>query len=250
MSPLLQFAIEAAYKAGRSTLAHFQVPLDVERKGDDSPVTIADRGAERLIREEIAKRYPEHGIYGEEEGKTGDQSRRWVIDPIDGTKSFVSGVPLYATLLAFEEDEQAIVGVCYFPALDEMIVAERGQGASWNGRSCSVSNKANLADAVICSASPKGLRDYGKLEGTLRLADRTLAHRTWCDAYGHALVATGRVEAMLDPVVNRYDVAPLALILEEAGGRFTDFQGRPGVWPEALSTNAALHDEILEAFRG
>lgn len=249
MSPRLEFAIDAAVSAGRSTLAHFQSGVEIEFKRDASPVTIADREAERRIRREIGQRYPGEAILGEEEGVTAGEGGRWVIDPIDGTKSFVCGVPLYATLLSFEQEGEPILGVCYFPALDELIYAERGCGATWNGRAAHVSQTAEVAGSVLASGSLGTLLATGRFDGFWMLGERAMTTRTWGDAYGHALVATGRVAAMLDPRVARWDISAIAVIVREAGGRFTDFAGNDGLANEAISSNGRVHDEILEAFR-
>lgn len=248
MSPRLTFAIEAAKRAGQSTLRHFGKGVQVETKADRTPVTVADREAEAMIRAEIQAQFPEDEILGEEEGGSTSPNR-WVIDPIDGTKSFVSGVPLFATLISYESDGAPSLGVCYFPALDEIVFAERGYGCFWNDSACRVSTVSDLSEAVICCAGHDGLVKTGKLEGVLKLASQCMATRTWCDAYGHALVATGRAEAMIDPRVSRWDISPMKVIVEEAGGRFTDFQGVDLLADEAISANVALHRSILEAFR-
>lgn len=249
MSPELQFAIETAFQAGRSTLAHFQCGAAVDIKQDASPVTVADRAAERLIREQIERKFPAHSILGEEEGETGTGSTRWVIDPIDGTKSFVAGVPLYGTLLSMERDGIPQLGVAYFPALDEMVYAEIGGGCWWNGRPCQVSAVDALASAKISCGGHASMEKAGRAEGIQRLAGRVMATRTWCDAYGHMLVATGRVEAMLDPVVKWYDVSAMKVIVEEAGGMFTNFSGGTEFVGEAVSVNRALAQTILEFFK-
>jgi len=255
MSPRLAFALEAATRAGRSTLAHFQSGVEVDRKADTSPVTVADRFAERMIREAIHATYPKDAILGEEEGGDDASGDRWVIDPIDGTKSFVSGVPLYSTLLSYEVDQVPVLGVAYFPALDELVYAELGAGAFFNGRPCRVSSKSSLQDAVICCGGHSSMIKYGRIESFLKLAPQALATRTWGDAYGHALVATGRVEAMVDPVVARWDISAMAVILAEAGGTFTTLSGGNALAPvhadgnyEALSTNRLLQDTMVRAF--
>lgn len=248
MSPRLHFAIETAIRAGKSTLAHFQVSTAVDLKEDASPVTVADRGAERLIRDAITREYPGEGILGEEEGEAGAQNARWVVDPIDGTKSFISGVPLYGTLLAYEVDRVAKIGVCYFPALDELVYAEQGQGAFWNGRLCRVSDKMSLDGAVVATGSMASMARFGRLAGMQRIEKRTMASRTWGDAYGHALVATGRVEAMIDPIIAHWDISAMSVIVREAGGVFTDFQGSHELAKEALSSNGHVHSELMEAF--
>jgi histidinol phosphatase-like enzyme (inositol monophosphatase family) len=248
MSPRLAFALEAAFVAGRSTLAHFRTGVDVEKKSDSTPVTVADREAETLIRRLIAKQYPADAILGEEHGGDLKGLDRWVIDPIDGTKSFVCGVPLYATLISYEQNGEAILGACYFPALDEMVYAEKGGGAFWNGRPCRVSTNSNLSNSYISSGSPGSMIDNGRWDGFRRLIKSTVGTRTWSDAYGHALVATGRVDAMIDPIVNPWDISSMAIIVREAGGRFTDFSGSERLSNEAISSNGLLHDEILRAF--
>jgi histidinol-phosphatase len=249
MTSRLAFALDLVHRAGRGTLGHFQAGVSVETKADESPVTIADREAEALIRREIAVAYPGEAILGEEEGESGSSSARWVVDPIDGTKSFVCGVPLYATLLAFEVDSVVQLGIAYFPALGEMIYAEVGGGAFCNGRPCRVSPKTRVAGSVLACGGLQSMHTHGRLEGFLKLGDRAMATRTWSDAYGHALVATGRVEAMVDPVVNYWDVAPISLIVREAGGAFSDFSGGLPFAGEAVSSNGLVHDELLEAFR-
>lgn len=249
MSPRLAFAIETAVRAGKSTLALFQVGTPVDLKKDDTPVTKADRDAERLIRVAIEQEFPEDGILGEEEGSQGNQDNRWVLDPIDGTKSFISGVPLYATLLAYEKNGEAELGVCYFPALNEIVYAERGQGAFWNGRPCRVSPKQSLKNAVIATGSTGSMAKHNRLQGFQQIEKRVLASRTWGDAYGHALVATGRVEAMIDPVVNHWDISAMSVIVREAGGAFTDFQGRHALSNEAIASNGLVHHELLQAFQ-
>ncbi|MEQ1936181.1 MAG: inositol monophosphatase family protein [Fimbriimonadaceae bacterium] len=246
MSPRLQFAMDIALEAGNSTLAYFQSDLEVSFKADDSPVTLADRNAESILRKRISQRFPEDGIYGEEEGQSGDQTRRWVLDPIDGTKSFICGVPLFATLVAFEDDSHRQIGVAFFPALDLMVSAEIGGGARCNGELIHVSRKAEISTSVICTGSVSTFRKRSKLDGYLKLSDEALASRTWCDAYGHCLVAMGRVEAMIDPRVEPYDIAAVQVIVTEAGGKVTTFDGGNDPQTDAISSNGLLHDLILE----
>jgi histidinol-phosphatase len=249
MSPRLAFAMNAAHAAGRSTLAHFQNLSAVEVKRDGSPVTIADREAEAIIRKLLAAAYPGEAILGEEEGESGVGDSRWVVDPIDGTKSFVCGVPLYGTLISFEREGRAEVAVSYFPALDLMVAAERGKGALANGVPCRVSRRADMSRATLCCGSHLSMEKHARSEGFMTLAREVQATRTWGDAYGHCLVAMGRVEAMIDPVVNPWDVSSVALIVEEAGGRCTTFAGEDNPQHEAVSTNGLLHERILGAFR-
>ena len=254
MSPRLAFAIDAAYRAGRGTLAHFNTGTAVEIKSDETPVTIADRQAERLIREAIASAYPNDNICGEEEGGDESVADRWVIDPIDGTKSFISGVPMYGTLLSYEVDQVPVLGVCYLPGTDELIYAERGGGAFLNGRQVRVSQKSKLKESVLCCGGHEGMIRHGRMPGLAKLASQTLATRTWSDAYGYTLVASGRVEAMMDPSLSRWDISVFHVIIPEAGGTITNFDGEDVFTggsrnlPTVVS-NGVLHDEILAAFR-
>jgi histidinol phosphatase-like enzyme (inositol monophosphatase family) len=245
MSPRLSFAVDAAYRGGKSTLAWFKAGAEVLLKADESPVTIADKNAERIIRELIAHTYPGDAILGEEEGGDTGALDRWVIDPIDGTKSFISGVPLYATLLSYEENGEPIVGVCYFPALDEMYYAEKGQGAFMNGRPIHVSTKPSLKGGILCCGGSMFKPENHKR--MLELMPRAMATRTWCDAYGHAMVASGRAEAMLDPIVSHWDISAISLITREAGGQFSDFSGNTKLSNEGVSTNGLIHSEIISA---
>jgi histidinol phosphatase-like enzyme (inositol monophosphatase family) len=254
MSPRLRFAVEAAYRAGRQTLAHFNVGVGVELKEDATPVTVADRQAERLIREAIEAAFPRDAILGEEEGGDESIADRWVIDPIDGTKSFICGVPLYGTLLSYEVDRVPQLGVCYLPGTDELIYAERGGGAFLNGRPVRVSTKENLRQSVVCSGGHEGMTRHGRMEGLIALSRETLATRTWSDAFGYTLVASGRVECMMDPGVSRWDVSAFHVIIPEAGGKITDFDGND-VFANGrnreiptVASNGVLHDRILAAF--
>lgn len=246
---LLEEAIELVEAAGRLTLEHFRQPdLDVERKGDGTPVTIADRTTERFLREQISERYPDDGILGEEEAPVeGTSGRRWVVDPIDGTKAFTHGVPLYCNLLAIEDEHGPLIGIINVPALTELVAAGRGLGCSCNGEPVRVSDRNTLSGAYLTTS---GLGPWD--DDTLgRIRSSPLALRTWGDGYGYVLVATGRVEAMVDPVVEYYDVAPMPVILQEAGGRFSDYQDQ--VTPASghgVATNGTLHAEVLALLNG
>ena len=245
---LLDVAMEAAWAAGRRTLAYFNTGPAVEWKADQSPVTIADREAEALLRQIIGRWYPEHAILGEEEGETaGSAPFRWIVDPIDGTRSFVRGVPLYGVLVGVEAHGEPVAGVIYLPALDEMVAAAAGEGCTWNGRACRVSEVAALDEALLLVTDAGAARSRSAYD---RLAGRVGLRRTWADCYGYALVATGLAEVALDPSMNVWDCAALLPILQEAGGHFTDWRGRPTIWGnEAVATNAALHAEVLELLR-
>jgi histidinol-phosphatase len=253
MSPRLKFAIEAVRQAGDSTLDIFRNGAEFDLKQDSSPVTLADTHAEQLLRASITQQFPNEAILGEEQGATGQGNNRWIIDPIDGTKSFIAGVPLYATLLSFEENGEPILGVCYFPALKEMLYAERGSGTFFNGKSVHVSQRSAISGSILACGGPKSMVQHGRWEAFDRMSAIALTTRTWSDAYGHALVATGRADAMIDPIVSRWDVSPMKIIVEEAGGRFTDFRGQEAFLKgdfdlEAISSNGVIHKRILEEY--
>ncbi|GMV80127.1 MAG: putative monophosphatase [Planctomycetota bacterium] len=249
LQELLDAAMEAAYLAGRRTLAYFNAGVEVETKADATPVTRADREAEQLIRAFVQKRYPGHAIVGEEYGEqAGDANYRWIVDPIDGTKSFVAGVPLYGTLIGIEVYGKAAVGVVYLPAQGEMIAAADGLGCRWNGRPCRVSNVAQLSEASLLTSDVRMCQQ--RSDAYDRLAAQARLVRTWGDACGYALVATGRADVMLDPAMHPWDCAPLLPILQEAGGHFATWQGEATIrGKDAFATNAALYDEVLSVLK-
>ena len=250
---LMDFALDAAWQAGRVTLGYFQREIDVQRKGDDTPVTMADQQAEQLIREMIGRYWPDHGILGEEYGEQGGQSRyMWIIDPIDGTKSFVCGVPIYSTLIALvpELGQPPVLGVAHFPALSETVYAYQGGGCYWNGRPAMVSQVDKLEDAVLLCTSFGSFERYNKAEQWAALTQRAAVRRAWGDAYGYALVATGRAEIMADPAMSVWDCGPLQVILEEAGGTFTDWEGTPTIYgQDSIATNGRLYDQVMGLLR-
>jgi histidinol-phosphatase len=249
LQELREVATEAAYLAGKRTLAYFNTGVRPDLKADKTPVTIADREAERLLRERILSVYPDHAILGEEEGESsGSAPYRWIIDPIDGTKAFVAGVPLYGVLIGVEVRGEPSVGVIYLPALDDMISAANGLGCTWNGRKCGVSTVDSLSDALIVTSSI--MRCAERSDAWETLASATRLQRTWGDAFGYAMVATGRAEAMLDPAMSPWDCAPMLPILREAGGKFSDWTGRETIHSgDAFGANGALYDEILDILK-
>lgn len=254
LRPYLEFARKTAREAGELTLRYFQTDAAAaEFKSDDTPVTIADREAEQLIRARIGQRFPDHAIVGEEFGEAASEaSHRWLIDPIDGTKSFVHGVPLYGVLLALEISGRVEVGVAYFPALDEMISAASGLGCDWNGKPARVSAETRLERAVCCHIDTAYFAKNGKAGPWTRLQEAVYYNAGWCDAYGYLLVATGRAEVMLDPVMAVWDCGPFPPIFREAGGYFGDWAGNEGRIDagEAMATTPALLPQVLETLRG
>jgi histidinol-phosphatase len=253
LRPYLEFATQTAYEAGRLTLGYFGTETArPEFKADDTPVTVADREAEKLIRGRIETRYPEHAILGEEYGETErvDSDHRWIIDPIDGTKSFVRGIPLYGVLIGLEIEGVCEVGVAYFPAIDEMVCAATGEGCFLNGRRAQVSTRS-LAQGIACFTGAASFGEQGRATTWERLLSSAGSTRGWSDAYGHALVATGRAELMLDPIMNAWDCGPFPPILREAGGFFGDWSGNETIYAsEAISTTQTLLPEVLRLIEG
>lgn len=247
---LLEAAKEIAYIGGKHTLKYFKKDFEVISKADDSPVTIADRETEQIIREEILKRYPNHGIFGEEFGKINEDSPiQWVLDPIDGTKSFIHGVPFYTTLIGIMINNEPVVGVINAPALNELCAAGIGLGATLNDVPCSVRNTTNMEDATFLVTEIRRFRDCGKEEAFQELMTQTKLHRTWGDAYGHMMVAIGRADIMFDPILNIWDAAALLPILKESGGVFSDTDGVETVHSgNGFSTNKALFTKVKAIF--
>lgn len=249
LRPYLDFAVETAFLAGRLTLGYFQTALEPTLKADDSPVTVADQRAEEMIRRRIERAFPQHGIVGEEYGASsgsGSATHRWYIDPIDGTKSFVRGVPLYAVLLGLEVEGRVEVGVACFPALGEMLAAATGHGCTWNGRPARVSAVGDLSRATVAHADTASFARHERGAAWERLQAATYYRAGWCDCYGYLLVATGRVEVMLDPLMNSWDSAPFLPIIQEAGGYFGDWRGNPTIHArEALAATPTLLPQVL-----
>jgi histidinol phosphatase-like enzyme (inositol monophosphatase family) len=253
----LDLAVRAAREAGRLTLGFFQREgLAVERKADNSPVTAADRQAEQLLRHRIREAFPDDGILGEEFGEeAGTSGFRWILDPIDGTKSFICGVPLYGTLIGVERAGASVVGVIYIAGLDECVYAAIGGGAWYTRgqdapRLARVSQRDRLADAVFLTSQVDNFYARGAQQVYLDLERTAFITRTWGDCYGYLLVATGRADVMIDPVMNVWDAAALQPILEEAGGVYTDWSGRPTIHAgEGIGCNRVLLDQVLAITR-
>jgi myo-inositol-1(or 4)-monophosphatase len=248
LRPYLEFAVQSAYEAGRLTLGYFGTEAArPEFKADDTPVTVADKEAERLIRGRIEARYPHHAVLGEEFGESGKHNSEylWILDPIDGTKSFVRGVPLYGVLIGLQIDGVCEVGAAYFPALDEMVCAATGEGCYLNGRKAHVSTRS-LAQGIVCFTDAASFVEHGRTAAWERALSAAAGARGWSDAYGHALVATGRAEVMLDPIMNPWDCGPFPPILREAGGYFGDWSGNETIHAnEAMSTTKTLLPEVV-----
>ena len=251
LQQVLDFAIEIAREAGVITYRHFRGSFEAELKSDNSFVTIADREAEEHLRSRIADVFPEDAILGEEGGeKAGTSNRRWIIDPIDGTYSFVHRVPLYGVLIGVEFAGEPVVGVANLPALGEMVYAALGEGCFVDGVHSHVSKTASLEQALLLCTDFGACEQHRFATGARALQQKVHARRTWGDVYGYLLVATGRADIMLDPVMNIWDCAALLPIVQEAGGTFTDWDGKRTInGGNAVATNGLLFDEVMEIIR-
>lgn len=250
----LEWALEGSERAQQLILRYFQsVDLQIETKSDRTPVTLADKGAEELLREEIQRYFPGDGILGEELGTTeGTSGFQWILDPIDGTKSFVHGTPLFGTLVGLLYRDECIAGLSRFPALGEVVYAKRGGGTWWrrsdgSERRTFVRTTASLAESLFCYTSVGGWQQVGRMDTFARLVSSSRIARGWGDCYGHALVATGRAELMIDPLLNPWDAAALVPIILEAGGVFMDWTGQTTIHGgNGISTTPQLREAVLE----
>ena len=242
---IVDMAIELATAAGALTRKWFdRGTVEFDTKDDGSPVTEGDKAAERYLREQITLAFPTDAIIGEEEdNRDGTSGRTWIIDPIDGTKTFTHGVPLYGTLLSVVDEHGPAVGVIVMPALDEVISAGRGLGARHNGRETSVNDHEDFDSSYIMTS---GLEYWPDPVERDRLVNSAATMRTWADAYAYVLLATGRCEAVIDPLVKIWDIAPMQVIIPEAGGKLSDQAGDE--WTEGrhiVATNGKVHDRVL-----
>ncbi len=248
LAQLRTLASAAARAGGAAAMPYFRRPdLVVEWKSDESPVTVADRAAEQAIHAVIQAAFPADGFLGEETGESHAAARRrWIVDPIDGTRNFVRGVPLWATLVACEEAGQVVAAAVGIPALDEWYEASLGGGARCNGVDIRVSTVGRLDQALFCYESPSWFRNH-HLDGLFtELCQDTALQRGLCDAYGHMLVASGRAEVVVEPQLKIWDVAATSLVVTEAGGRFSDLDGRTLITSDhAIVTNGLLHAEVV-----
>lgn len=244
-------AVQAAREAGDIARTTFNSSFEVEWKEDESPVTVADRAAEKHVREAVASRFPTDGFLGEEYGdQPGTSGYRWVIDPIDGTRSFVRGIPLWATLVGLEYRGELIAGVCYAPAMGHLYRAARGDGAYRDDHRIRVSDTADVSASLMCYSGWTYFRAAGREQAFFDLSARTDRQRGYADYYGFVLVAQGSCELMLDHGVHAWDVAALIPIVEEAGGRLTAWDGTRTIHrPDVVATNGRIHDAVLSVLR-
>lgn len=242
-----ELAQEAARRAGDLARGFYETTFEIEKKADSSPVTVADKQAEQLIRQMVAQHFPDDGFLGEEFGdQPGGSGFRWVIDPIDGTRSFVRHIPIWATLIGLEYQGEQIGGVAYLPVFGQMYRALRGDGAYANDRRIRVSGVDELSESLMCYSSIRWFQSVGREKTFLELVSKTQRQRGFGDFYGFVLVAEGACDLMLEHGVHEWDVAALKAIVEEAGGTFTDWKGTPTTaTPDVLATNGKIHAETL-----
>ena len=244
--PTVTAALEAARAAGEIAMKYYRGRFEVTIKADQTPVTQADREAEQAIRGILARATPGAGFLGEEFGEEGSTSYRWIIDPIDGTKNFVRHIPIWAVLIALEEEGQVTTGVVHNPVTGELFWARKGEGAWANGERIRVSTCAAMKDAMLMHSSLNLIRSLGYWDGFVRLVDATSRQRGFGDYYGYCLVAAGKGEIYAEADLKPWDAAPMKILIEEAGGRLTDFEGKPDIYTgTVLATNGLLHDEAL-----
>jgi len=248
MLTLLDAVADVARLAGTTALAHFRPGIAVETKADGSPVTMADRTAEEVARRWIEAHFPGDGILGEEFGLArAGAARRWLIDPVDGTKTFVRGVPLWGSLVSVTEGDTVLAAAAFYPAVAEMLVAAPGEGCWWNGARCSVSAVSSIAQATVVTTDEQFPRSASQRTAWRQLAGLAAISRSWGDCYGYLLVATGRAEVMVDGVLGIWDATPFLPIIEEAGGMFTDWHGaRTASGGSAIASNRALADGVRD----
>ncbi|WP_437202503.1 inositol monophosphatase family protein [Planctomicrobium sp. SH664] len=250
----LQFGLDASAVAERLVLDYYlQSGLQVDWKSDLSPVTAADRGAEELLRQQILKNFPEDAVLGEEFGETpGSSGFRWILDPVDGTKSFIHGTPLFGMLVGLQFRGEPVAGICRLPAVREVIYAARGEGAWWirgdqPAVRAQVTGQTRLKESLFCYTAVEGFTEIGRLDALEKLSAGTRLSRGWGDCYGHMLVATGRADLMVDPLLAEWDAAALIPIIQEAGGDFVNWNGESSATGgNGISLTPALRNEVLK----
>lgn len=252
MDAILNAAIEAAKAASEVALHYFRTNLKVETKADRTPVTQADRECEATITEVLSRHFPVYGFLGEEMGeRAGQVNTRWIIDPIDGTKNFIRGIPFFATLIALEENGEITAGVMSAPALNDLLYARKGQGAFANGRQVHVSDVDDLRNAMLIHGGLKDLKVRSCWEPFLRLVEMTARQRGFGDALGHSVVICGQAEVTLEPEIKPWDVAATKILVTEAGGRFSDFAGSPSIYTgNAIISNGRVHEVVVDILQG
>lgn len=253
-SQFLKVALDAAKNAEEILLSYYNADtLDVTLKPDETPVTRADTEAEKTIRETIKQSLPDHGFLGEEYGiEKGDSPYVWIIDPIDATKNYIRKIPIFGTQIALMKGEELILGVSNAPLLDELLFAQVGKGAFLNGNQIKVSDVSQSSDAMICHGGLKWFVEKGTFPGVYKLINDAARTRGFGDFYMYHLVATGRVDAVIEAAISIWDIAAITVIVREAGGTVTDIQGQAISKDTAslIATNGVLHDTVMRYFDG
>ena len=250
-SQFLTVALEAAKNAEEVITAYYSDDIKVELKDDETPVTLADRGAEKVIRETISRAFPDHGFLGEEFGtQEGTSPYMWIIDPIDATKNYIRKIPIFGTQIALMKDDELILGVSNAPLLNELLYAEAGGGAFLNGEPIQVSDVSQPKDAMICHGGLNWFIEKGTFPGIYNLISDTARSRGFGDFYMYHLVASARADAVIEAAISIWDIAAITVIVREAGGKVTDIQGQPVTKETAslVATNGILHSAVLNYF--
>ena len=250
-SEFLKVALEAAKNAEEVITAYYTDDMQVELKEDETPVTLADRGAEKVIRETIKQAFPDHGFLGEEYGvEEGDSPYVWIIDPIDATKNYIRKIPIFGTQIALMKDEELILGVSNAPLLNELLYAEAGNGAFLNGKPIQVSDVAHPKDAMVCHGGLKWFVEKGTFSGVYNLINDVARTRGFGDFYMYHLLASARVDAVVEAAISVWDIAAATVIVREAGGKVTDIQGQAITkdTDSLIATNGVLHNTVLNYF--
>jgi histidinol-phosphatase len=251
MSEFLDIAIEAANKSLEITKSYFQTNLNVEIKKDNSPVTKADRESELIIKETISKYSPKHSMFGEEYGMdVNDKEYLWIIDPIDGTKNFIDGIPFWGTLIALMYKGEVILGLSSMPMINEILTAETGKGALLNGKKVSVSNIDSIGSSMLSFGSIGAFQKKDYENGLMNLIKKSRRQRSFGDCYPYHLLASGKLDIVCEAAIKVVDVAPFSLIIKEAGGLTSDMDGNPIDMniDSFIATNGKVHNEVLEFF--
>ena len=250
-SQFLTVALEAAKNAEEIITAYYTDDMEVELKDDETPVTLADRGAEKVIRETIKRAFPDHGFLGEEYGtEEGTSPYLWIIDPIDATKNYIRKIPIFGTQIALMKGEDLILGVSNAPLLNELLYAEAGGGAFLNNAPIHVSDVAHPEDAMICHGGLRWFVEKGTFPGVYNLINDTARSRGFGDFYMYHLLASARADVVVEAAISIWDIAAITVIVREAGGEVTDIQGQPVTKDTAslIATNGALHSAVLDYF--
>ncbi len=248
-SAALQALTDVTVRAGEIALKHFNRGVVPEIKPDRSPVTVADREVERVIREFVAERYPNAEFCGEETGRHGDNAElRFIVDPIDGTRAFVRGLPTWSVLVGIEIEGTPVVGIAYMPAAGDLFVGVFGEGTTHNGKPTHVSKVASLGDAMVMHGCLQQFTEAGVGDALVRLADACDSARGFPDFDGYRQVLLGRADAMVDPGVKPWDICAAAVLIREAGGRLTSMTGEETIYGgTAVASNGAIHGDLLAA---